>query len=59
MRAAKCPSEKVSREKLAELIERLRQYSEEEYGAHNNYIAEDLKDAADILAGILSGEVVL
>ena len=34
---------------LLQLIERLRKYSEQEYNAHNNYIAEDLRDAADLL----------
>jgi len=39
----------MENQEVQALIERLRKYSEQEYNAHNNYIAEDLKDAADLL----------
>ena len=41
---------------VQDLIERLRTYSEQEYNAHNNCIAEDLKDAADLLEQLVMKE---
>lgn len=39
-----------SAEQVEELVGQLRKYSEEEYAQHNNFIAEDLADAAEILS---------
>lgn len=39
---------------VQELIERLRKYSEQEYNAHNNCIAEDLMDAANLLEQLIA-----
>ena len=44
-------------EQVEELVGQLRKYSEEEYGQHNNYIAEDLADAAEVLGKLVAARV--
>lgn len=44
-------------EQVEELVGQMRKYSEEEYDLHNNYIAEDLAEAADVLSKLVAARV--
>lgn len=50
-------TEGLTHEECSTLIVKLKAHGEEEFDQHNNYIAEDLKEAAAVLEGYLEKEI--